>query len=279
MEIDRKKPIGVFDSGIGGLSVLRQLVRFLPYERYIYLGDTARVPYGNKSEAIVKQYAEECTQFLVDKGVKMIVVACNTVSSVAMDSVYKIAGKLPVIDMIKPATAAALRATMINKIGVIGTRATIGSDAYSIEIKKLSDERNVNVLSQACPMFVPIVEEGMVRHEAAKLIALEYLSHLKREGIDTLVLGCTHYPLLMPLLTELLPGVNMIDSGEHAAVTALRSLANNNTLDDERNEFVEKPDIKFYVTDLPTMFYDLAREFLGFSVDTPEVVSPGEGNE
>jgi glutamate racemase len=268
-----ERAIGVFDSGIGGLSVLRQLIRFLPYEKYIYLGDTARVPYGNKSQALVQRYAEECTGFLLDKNVKLVVTACNTASSVAMDAVRNTAGDSPVIDMIRPAAAAALRATVNGRIGVIGTRATVGSQAYDRTILKLADDKKIKVMGRACPLFVPIVEEGIIRHEASRMIAEEYLEPLRRQDIDTLVLGCTHYPLLSQLLTELLPGVHLIDSGEHASVTALRLLADRNDLNEERNEFILKPEIDFYVTDLPAMFFDLAKRFLGFSIDGPRQIS------
>lgn len=264
----KDKPIGVFDSGIGGLSVLSQLTRFMPNEKYIYLGDTARVPYGNKSVETVKQYAEECTNFLLKKEVKLIVVACNTVSSLALDSVKKLARDIPVIGMISPASTAALRTTINKNIGVIGTRATIGSNSYADRIHKLSNE-DVNVFSQACPLFVPIVEEGMIKHPASKLIAKEYLNPLLEKNIDTLVLGCTHYPLLKNLFTEIIPDIELIDSGEHASVSALRMLAENDALKEESPKFNKKSDIEFYVTDLPILFHDNAIRFLGYDVDKP----------
>jgi glutamate racemase len=273
--MNKEQPIGVFDSGIGGLSVLRQLIRFMPFERYIYLGDTARVPYGNKSPDIVRQYAVECTEFLLERKVKLIVVACNTASSVAMEAIRIAAGDIPVIGMILPAAAAAVRATIKGKIGIIGTRATIGSNAYSNAIQELLNDNKIKVYSKACPLFVPIVEEGWTRHSATRLIAEEYLEDLKKEGVDTLVLGCTHYPLLSLLFTELMPGINLIDTGEHASVHALRLLAENNVLADEGSEYVIKPDIDFYVTDVPSIFYDLAKQFLGFSVDSPQKVILG----
>ncbi len=266
--MNREKPIGVFDSGIGGLSVLKQFIRFLPYEKYIYLGDTARVPYGNKSEDTVKQYALESTNFLLEKNVKMIVVACNSVSSVALETVRE-ASPVPVIGMILPAAAAAIRATINGKIGVIGTRATINSGAYSREIKNLSNSEKIQVISIPCPLFVPIVEEGWLRHEATRLIAEEYLHELKEIKADTLVLGCTHYPLLSQLLTEMMPGVVQIDSGEHAAVTAIRLLGELGELRVEREEYIIKPEVDFYVTDVPSTFYVVAQRFLGFSVDKP----------
>lgn len=262
-------PIGVFDSGIGGLTVLRQLIRFMPYESYVYLGDTARVPYGNKSDNIVQEYAEECTRFLLDKNVKLIVIACNTVSAVAMEAVKKIAGDIPIIGMILPASQAALRSTVNGKIGIIGTRATINSSAYSNGIKSLSGAEQVDVYSQACPLFVPIIEEGMSNHDIARMAVDEYLAGLVKEHIDTLVLGCTHYPLLSRMLSELLPGVALIDSGEHASVTALRLLAEMNLLAPERAEFLIRHNIEFYVTDIPTVFFEQAQRFLGFPIDSP----------
>lgn len=273
--MQKDSPIGVFDSGIGGLSVLKQLIRFLPSESYIYLGDTARVPYGNKSNDIVSRYASESTEFLLNKGVKLVVVACNTVSSVAMDSVRSTAGNIPVIDMIQPASSAALRATNNGRIGIIGTRATIGSSAYPDGIKSLTTDNSVKVFNKACPLFVPMVEEGMMAHSAARIIAEEYLSELKQEKIDTLVLGCTHYPLLSRLLSELMPGITLIDSGEPAAVSALRLLADRDMLKDEKDEYIAKPPIEFYVTDLPMMFYELAKQFLGFSVESPKMTTLG----
>ncbi len=260
------QPIGVFDSGIGGLSVLQQFIRFLPYERYIYLGDTARVPYGNKSREIVRKYARQCTEFLLNKEVKLIVVACNTVSAVALDTVREVS-KVPVIGMIIPAAGAALRATSGRKIGVIGTRATISSYAYEDALFKLAEKNEIKVFSQACPLFVPLVEEGMTRHPATRIIAEEYLKKLSDKDIDTLVLGCTHYPLLKQLIMEIMPGINLVDSGEHAAVTSIRLLAEREALAEEKEEFVMQPKVDFFVTDVPSKFHEMAKRFLGFSVE------------
>lgn len=274
--MDKSRPIGVFDSGIGGLSVLRQLIRFMPYENYLYLGDTARVPYGNKSDDIVRRYSDESTEFMLEKNVKLIVVACNTVSAVALEAVQNKAGDIPVIGMIQPAAAAALRTTVNGRIGIIGTRATINSNAYPEGITTLQGGDKITVFSQACPLFVPIVEEGLMRHQVARVITEEYLDKLKKENIDTLVLGCTHYPLLSSLITELMPGLNLIDSGEHASVTALRLLAERNMLADEREEFLIKHNIDFYVTDVPSVFFEQAQRFLGFAIDSPQKVVLGD---
>lgn len=273
--MNNSQPIGVFDSGIGGLSVLRQLIRFMPYENYLYLGDTARVPYGNKSDETVIRYAHECARFLIEKKVKLIVVACNTVSSIALDSIKEIAGDIPVIGMIQPAAAASLRSTVNGRIGIIGTRATINSNAYTDGIQSLSGGDRVEVYSKECPLFVPLVEEGMANHQVARLIAEEYLESLKAQNIDTLVLGCTHYPLLSRLIMEIMPGVHLIDSGEHASVTALRLLAEKSMLLDEREEYLIKHNIEFFVTDVPKMFFEQAKQFLGFAIDSPEIVNIG----
>ncbi len=270
--MNNNSPIGVFDSGIGGLTVLKQLIRFLPYESYVYLGDTARVPYGNKSDTIVKEYAQQCTEFLLQKGVKLVVVACNTVSAVALDTVRELCGDVPVIGMIKPASEAALRSTINGKIGVIGTRATIHSEAYALGIKDLLGGGEVEVFSQECPLFVPIVEEGMANHQIARLAAEEYLTKLKQTNIDTLVLGCTHYPLLSRLLSEVLPDVILVDSGEHSSVDALRLLAEMNLLAAPREVFMQKHPIEFFVTDVPSQFFDLAQKFLGFAIDSPKTI-------
>ncbi len=269
--LSRDMPIGVFDSGIGGLSVLRQLIRFLPGEKFIYLGDTARVPYGNKSKEIIEKYSEECTRFLLSKGCKMIVAACNTASALGIERVIQIAGDTPVIGMIEPAANAALRSTNKKKIGIIGTRATILSSSYKQAINSLNNE--VTVLPKECPLFVPLVEEGWIYHNVTREIAAEYLNPLINSGIDTLVLGCTHYPLLSRLLNELLPEVTLIDSGEHAAVEILRLLAELKLLNEENKEIMSKPEIEFFVTDLPQRFDELARNFLGFDISKPSIVN------
>lgn len=273
-QASKTNPIGVFDSGIGGLSVLKQLVRFMPSENYIYLGDTARVPYGNKSVETVNQYSMECAEFLINRNVKLIVVACNTASSLALETIQSTAGDLPVIGMINPAANAAIRATNNGKVGIIGTRATISSNAYDYAIKKISNDKVLEIISKACPLFVPLVEEGWVRHQSARIIAEEYLGEVKSAGVDTLILGCTHYPMLSQLISEILPGVTLIDTGEHASVVALRQLAELGLLIDDIGSF-NKPSIDFFVTDLPTQFQDIASLFLGFDLAKPIKVNLG----
>lgn len=269
-----EKSIGLFDSGIGGLSVLKQFIRFLPNESYIYLGDTARVPYGNKSQETVIEYSKQCVRFLLEKQVKLIVIACNTASSAALQAVREISD-VPVIGMISPAVGASLRATQNGRIGIIGTRATIESRAYQDEILAKAEDNSIEVFSKACPLFVPLVEEGLLKHSASKIIAEEYLGEFQAHQIDTLVLGCTHYPLLTQLITEILPDVTLIDSGEHSAVLAIRLLAEKGILRQENDRKITPPNINFYVTDVPSTFYDTAKIFLGLSVSKPTKINLG----
>jgi glutamate racemase len=269
---EQNKKIGVFDSGVGGLSVLKQFLKYLPFEKYIYLGDTARVPYGNRSPETIKRYAKECTDFLVSKDVKLIVVACHTVSSVALDVVEQ-NSNVPVVGMIKPATKSALLLSKNKKIGVIGTRATINSNAYQDALLKSSEKGDVEVFARDCPLFVPLVEEGFINHPATKLIAREYLSDFPNFNIDTLILGCTHYPLLSKVISEILPDVELIDSGEQAAIYALRLLAEKNLLVGEKDVIFQKPDVEFYLTDYTSNFSDIAQTFLGFKAENVSFVS------
>lgn len=263
------RPIGVFDSGVGGLSVLRHLVRILPDEEYIYLGDTARVPYGNKSEETIIEYTEQAVRFLLHKGAKLIVIACNTASALALRQAEAMS-PVPIIGMIIPASRAAVQATENGKIGIIGTRATMKSNAYPTTIQELSHERTLIVFSNACPLFVPLAEEGFHNHPASELIAAEYLAGFHTAGVDTLVLGCTHYPLLATLIAHELPGVELIDCGEYAALEAQRVLVHQQSGEHDRDT---SPKIDFYLTDTTTTFLEIAERFLGFSVSVPERVS------
>ncbi len=251
------KPIGVFDSGIGGLTVVHALSQRLPYENIVYFGDTARVPYGPKSPQVVRVYAADDTDFLLTKDVKMIVVACNTVSAVALDVVMKHA-KVPVTGVIIPGAAAAVGATRNKRIGVIGTIATVNSKAYTHAIRQIDPE--AEVFPQPCPLFVPLAEEGWTHHAATELIAKEYLFPLKLEKIDTLILGCTHYPILRDAITKTVDAnVTLIDSGEATAVEVERLLVEKNL----RNPSKLKPHLQFYVSDVPAKFSEIGERFLG----------------
>jgi glutamate racemase len=191
---DKAAPIGIFDSGIGGLTVVKKMLAMLPNEKIVYFGDTARVPYGSKSNSTIIEYANQDAKFLHNKKVKLIIAACNTASSVALDNLRD-QFDIPIIGMIEPGSKYALSKTKNGKIGVIGTYSTISNEAYSRKLKQLNSE--IEVFEKACPLFVPLAEEGWTDHKATELIAEEYLDELIKEEIDTLVLGCTHYPVLI----------------------------------------------------------------------------------
>ncbi len=217
-------PIGVFDSGMGGLSVLMNLYKLLPNEKYIYLGDTARVPYGSKAKESIIEYSKQCVHFLLEQNVKLIVVACNTASSVAMEAISKVAKDIPVIEMINPATKGAVNSSNNGKIGIIGTKGTIKSEAYIKSLRKLDSFDNLKLFPKACPLFVPLVEESLVDHQVTEIITHEYLDEFKTNGIDTLILGCTHYPFLVSQIVKALPDVNLIDTGYFAALDTQKKL-------------------------------------------------------
>jgi glutamate racemase len=257
-------PIGIFDSGVGGLTVMRAVRERLPAEDLIYLGDTARVPYGNKSAATVGRYAVEDAQFLLGKGVKMIVVACNTASALAAPALRAQFPEVPILGMIGPGARAAVAATRNRRIGIIATAATIGSGAYEKRVRETfdagGDDAPVHIVSKACPLFVPLVEEGETNSEIARLVAAKYLTSLRGDGIDTLVLGCTHYPLLKPVIAATMgPQVTLVDSAEAAAAETAQWLSASGLL---RN--AEGPgDEQFYVTDAAQRFHGIAEKFLG----------------
>ncbi len=210
-----KKPIGIFDSGIGGLTVYKAIRQAFPEEDLIYFGDTARVPYGPKSPNTIIEYSVQNARFLIQQGIKTLIVACNTSSSVALDALRDLTG-IPIIGVIDPGSEVAVRATKSGRIGVIGTEGTVRSNAYSKAIKKLLPE--AEVFSYACPLFVPIVEEGWQDHHIAKEVATHYLEELLKQKIDTLVLGCTHYPLLAETISEVVgTSVTLVDSAQAIA--------------------------------------------------------------
>jgi len=262
MSLTAKQPIGVFDSGIGGLIALRRLADLLPHEDLIYLGDMARVPYGNRSSQTITQYSQELVNFLLGHSVKQILVACNTVSAVSLPMIQKMSPIL-FVDVIKPAVTVVLRAGY-QRIGIIGTRATIQSKAYEIEIQRQSQgEESIAVYSQECPLFVPLIEEGWEKHPAVQAIVETYLLPLKAANIQALVLGCTHYSFLRQIIQNLLPDVHLIDSGaEAAAALAKQSLA-----ESEKPSLCLLPrKIDCYLTDLIGAHLERAQEFLGLPV-------------
>jgi len=264
-------PIGVFDSGIGGLTVVRELIQQLPHERVIYFGDTARVPYGPKSPDTVRRYSREITHFLTSQDVKAVVVACNTATAHALDTLQR-EHSVPVIGVVEPGARAAVAVTRRGELGVIGTAGTIGSGAYERAIRAIAPD--VDIVARACPLFVPLVEEGWLDTEATRLIAREYLGPLRAAGIDTLVLGCTHYPLLKPLLSRLLgPEVTLIDSAHETAAETARVLDARGLL--KQTSENDSLTHRFIASDAPDHFLRLAQRFLGSTIECVETVTLG----
>jgi glutamate racemase len=265
----KDKPIGVFDSGIGGLTVLKEIIRELPNEGTIYLGDTARVPYGIRSQETVIRYSFENTKFLFSKDIKLLVIACNTASSVSLE-VIKNSISIPVIGVIEPGAKAAVRATRNKKIGVIGTEATVKSNSYTKAIKAIDE--SIEVLGLSCPLFVPLVEEGWTAGDIVTLIAKRYLEEIKDKGIDTVVLGCTHYPLLKKVIAGVMgEGVRLIDSAvetSHEIKTILDVI-------DLKREQKGMPLRRFYVTDSPERFLKVGENFLGQKIEHIEKITVG----
>ncbi len=251
--------IGMFDSGVGGLTVLKEVKRLLPRENIIYLGDTARVPYGNRSPETITRYALESALFLLTKGIKLLVIACNTSSAIALKI---LARKLPipVIGVIEPGARGAVAVTKKKKIGVIGTKATIKSKAYEKSIKAIDPE--IEVISKPCPLFVPIVEEGLKDDEVAYIMAQRYLKDLRESGIDTLVLGCTHYPVMEDVIKKTVgEHVQVINTGKETAKEVKMCLELNNILRQKG-----KGTCQYFVTDSPYTFKEIGEMFLNIPV-------------
>jgi glutamate racemase len=266
-KISPDSPIGIFDSGIGGLTVVKAVQACLPSERIIYFGDTARVPYGPKSQVTIRKYGLEDTQLLMKHQPKMIIVACNTVSALALDVVQQASGEIPVIGVLKAGAELAVRQTRSGRIGVIGTQATIFSNAYACAINEI--DRNLEVFSKACPLFVPLAEEGFIDHAATRLVAEEYLSELLSRQVDTLVLGCTHYPILRGLIESISgPGIRIIDSAEAVASKARELLAVEGMLNSGTGQAMPH----LMVSDLPQKFRELYRLFMGTEMPDVELV-------
>lgn len=265
---DAAAPIGVFDSGLGGLTVAHAIMRRLPHESLVYFGDTARVPYGPKSPDTVRRYSREIAAFLLDQGVKALVVACNTATAHALPMLREELD-VPVLGVVEPGARAAVRASRSGRIGVIATDGTIRSGAYVRAIRHASPAAQVTAL--ACPLFVPLVEEGWTEHDATRLIAREYLEPFIEQGVDTLVLGCTHYPLLKPLIADVVgPGVRLIDSAEETAADTVRML-DEHGLASSSNE----GDYRFVASDDPQQFLALGQRFLGDAIERVEIRSVG----
>jgi glutamate racemase len=260
----RGRPIGIFDSGIGGLTVVAALRALLPHEDLIYLGDTGRYPYGTKSADVVRRYSFENTEFLVDKDIKLLVVACNTSTAVALDALQA-RYEIPVVGVVEPGAAAAAKATRNRKVGVIATEGTIRSGEYTRALRRL--RADLEIYTRACPLFVPLAEEGWVDNEVAELAARQYLGSLAQSGIDTLILGCTHYPLLRTVIRKIIgAGVRLIDSGVVTA-TVVEQVLGERKLRRASRAGTDS----FFVTDAPERFMKVGARFLGAPVDAVQI--------
>lgn len=269
MSHNKQSPIGVFDSGVGGLTNVRALMERLPMENIVYFGDTARVPYGTKSRSTIETFSMQIVEFLLENEVKALVIACNTIAAVAGQKIRQRAGNIPVLDVISAGAQAALETTRNNRIGIIATNTTVNSNAYARAIH--SQNPDALVRTQASPLLVPLVEEGWLEHEVTRLTAREYLKPLLVDDIDTLVLGCTHYPLLKPLISQEAPGVILVDSAITTAEATAQALAQAGLLNTDN----AMPDYRFYVSDIPLRFRTIGERFLGRSMEQIEMVSLG----
>ena len=260
------RPIGVFDSGLGGLTVAKAIKEKLPNENIVYLGDTARVPYGNKSTLLVTGYATQITNFLLGENAKLIVVACNTASALALPALQS-EFLVPILGVIIPGSQAAVHATRNKHVGVIGTTATINSNAYTQALREI--ESSIQITTQACPLFVPLVEEGWLNGPVPSEITASYLKNINVENVDTLILGCTHYPLLKPMIQDIVnDNTVLIDSSETVAEEVAIILIEKKMSADTSNKGL----LKCFVTDSPIQFENIAKRFLGYSLNNVQTV-------
>ena len=260
------RPIGVFDSGLGGLTVAKAIKEKLPNENIVYLGDTARVPYGNKSTLLVTGYATQITNFLLGENAKLIVVACNTASALALPALQS-KFLVPILGVIIPGSQAAVHATRNKHVGVIGTTATINSNAYTQALREI--ESSIQITTQACPLFVPLVEEGWLNGPVPSEITASYLKNINVENVDTLILGCTHYPLLKPMIQDIVnDNTVLIDSAETVAEEVAIILIEKKMSADSSNKGL----LKCFVTDSPVQFENIAKRFLGYSLNNVQTV-------
>jgi glutamate racemase len=264
------RAIGVFDSGLGGLTVVRELSRLMPGERVIYLGDTARCPYGGRSEETIKTFGLQDACFLTEQDIKLLIVACNTVSSVALDHIERAIREIPVIGVVMPGARAAVLRTAERKIGIIGTAATIRAGAYTRALQSL--DPSIKAFAKACPLFVPLVEEGLLDHDITRLAVQHYLTEFLDRGVDCIILGCTHYPLLMPAIQEMVGAeTHLLDSALWTAKEVQDILMALNALSAEKTGGLAAS--RFYVTDLTPRFRELAVSFLGTALPAIECAS------
>lgn len=261
-----KDPIGVFDSGIGGLTVVSELMRQLPQEDIVYVGDNARCPYGSRSPQQVKQFSFEIMDFLVGQGVKMIIIACNTATAAALEEA-KMRYAVPILGVISPGSRAAIGATHNSRVAVIGTEVTVQSGAYTQEIQRINPR--LSVVSQACPPFVNLVEQGLYDSPQAAEVVAEYLAPVKKQMVDTLILGCTHYPLLAPLIQQVMgTKVTVLSSAEETARDASTMLALQNMLRDDNPH----PNHRFYTSGSVASFQEIGEKWLGLSIEVDTIL-------
>ena len=268
MNIDRNAPVGVFDSGIGGLTVAREIMRNLPSEKIVYFGDTARVPYGSKSKETVLRYSRQIVRFLQKQGVKAIVIACNTASALALDALEKEID-IPIIGVVKPGAKVAARETTKKRVGVIATEATINSHLYKELIQQIDPE--ITVIGKACPLFVPLVEEGWYHDPVTEEVARRYLKELQEQEIDTLILGCTHYPLLRSTIRKIMGEEVCLVNPAYETALELKKLLSR--LDLASNEVAQEEfPYRFYVSDLAEKFKDFANSILPYNVEKTQKI-------
>jgi glutamate racemase len=286
------RPIGVFDSGVGGLTVMKEIMLQMPEENILYIGDTARVPYGTRSSETVTRYSIEMVDFLVGKGIKLLVIACNTASAFALPAIRE-RFDIPVVGVIEPGAKKAIETTKSKMIGIVGTEGTIRSNSYVHAINSLYGNRPVvikehgtirfdryfeislddfTIFTKACPLFVPLAEEGWISNDVAVLTAAHYLEGLKKEPIDTLVLGCTHYPLLKEVISRVMgDNIALVDSAQETAKVIKKTLI----LKDMVNTSASCPQRRFYVTDSPERFIKVGERFLGEKIEHIEKINIG----
>ncbi|MDO4339457.1 MAG: glutamate racemase [Eubacteriales bacterium] len=268
MNIDRNAPVGVFDSGVGGLTVAREIMRNLPSEKIVYFGDTARVPYGSKSKETVIRYSRQIIRFLQEQKVKAIVIACNTASAFALDEVQHDLD-IPVLGVIESGAKVAAAETRNNRIGVIGTIGTVGSGIHASYLKKLNPE--ITVIGKACPLFVPLVEEGWLHDPVTVEVARRYLHELQEENIDTLILGCTHYPLLRSTIQKVMgEDVRLVNPAYETALELGRLLAEKELQSTGTGQ--EEFPYRFYVSDLADEFKSFANSILPYDVEMTQKI-------
>ena len=268
------QPIGIFDSGLGGLTVVKEVMNHLPNESIIYLGDTARVPYGNKSKETVTKFSAQIIRFLQGKGVKAIIIACNTVSSNSIEELRAMFPDIPIEGVVEPGVKMAIEKSKTGRIGIIGTQATIRSNKYPTLIKEARPD--AKVFGKSCPLFVPLVEDDWIDHEVTRMVAKEYLSPLLKEDIDSLILGCTHYPMISHVIQDVAgDGVTLVNPAQEAAYTMEENLRKWNML--ARDD--QKPRYEFYVSDHTSQFQHMAKGFLKRPIANVQIVELKEEGE